>query len=121
MAVNAMKAGAIEFLTKPFNNQHLIDVVQGALEKNILDRKRELARTQVLERIHSLTTREKEVMSVVVQGKMNKVVADELGISPHTVELHRAKIMKKMQVKNLGELINCVLNNDIDLSNQMVS
>lgn len=114
MAVHAMKLGAVEFLTKPFNNQQLLDIVHSSLEKNLEKYIKRQAKQAVLDRVDSLTAREREVLASIVTGKMNKVIAADLGISPHTVELHRAKIMKKMQVRTIGELINIILSNNIN-------
>ncbi len=105
MAVRAMKAGAIDFLQKPYNDQALLDRIQLALE---LCRQRrhshgELARIQANYR--QLTPREREVAAHVVAGKANKVIAIELGLSPKTIEVHRANVMFKMRVKSLPELV----------------
>jgi len=109
MATRAMKAGAVEFLTKPFNDQTLLDSIQNAIEIDEERRKISLERDHVAERVNCLTPREYEVMECVVKGNLNKVTAYELGISPKTVELHRAKIMEKMQVKSLAQLVAMVL------------
>ncbi len=109
MATRAMKAGAVEFLTKPFNDQTLLDSIQNAID---LDAKRRLEagkREQITERINKLTPREYEVMKCVIKGNLNKVTAYELGISSKTVELHRAKIMEKMKAKSLAQLVAMVL------------
>ena len=109
MATRAMKAGAVEFLTKPFNDQALLDSIQNAIKVDAVRRKIAVERDFVAVCINELTPREYEVMQCVVKGNLNKVTADELGISPKTVELHRAKIMEKMQVKSLAELVAAVL------------
>lgn len=101
MAVRALKAGALDFIVKPFNDQNLLEQIQIALLKernssNIEDIRR---------RYKALSIREQEVMASIISGKMNKVIASELNISSKTVELHRANLMKKMQAKNLPELV----------------
>jgi len=113
MAVRAMKLGAVEFLSKPFNNQELLETVQSILE---IRQKEQIAidkRKKFLELSSRLTPREAEVVQEVVSGKLSKNIASKLGISIHTIELHRTNIMKKLEVKSLGELINLVLKNDI--------
>jgi two-component system response regulator FixJ len=105
MAIRAMKAGAIEFLTKPFNDQILLDTIQRGIKKDIEQHKNQDSRGKIASRIERLTPREREVMKLVVAGKLNKVIAGELNISAKTVELHRAKIMEKMEAKSLAELV----------------
>lgn len=110
MATRAMKAGAIDFLMKPFNDQMLLESINKAIE---LDQQRRQAKGQwqeVAQRIQRLTPRERQIMGLVVQGKLNKVIAQELTISPKTVELHRAKVMEKMGVDSLAELVARVVN-----------
>jgi FixJ family two-component response regulator len=105
MSVSAMKAGAIEFLIKPFRDQDLLDAIHRGIE---LDRERRAASTVVAElreRYGSLTPREHEVMDLVVAGRPNKQIAFELGISEITVKLHRAQVMRKMMAKSLPELV----------------
>jgi FixJ family two-component response regulator len=109
MATRAMKAGAVEFLTKPFNDQTLLDSIQNAIEVDIERRKISDEREKVAEKINTLTPREKEVMECVIKGNLNKVTAYELGISSKTVELHRAKIMEKMAAKSLAHLVAMIL------------
>lgn len=109
MATRAMKAGAVEFLTKPFNDQTLLDSIQNAIEIDTERRKVAVERDKIAERINKLTPREYEVMQCVIKGNLNKVTAYELGISSKTVELHRAKIMEKMQAKSLAQLVAMVL------------
>jgi len=112
MAVRAMKSGAVDFITKPFNDQLLLDLVQRVLLEEA-ERKEEhetvssggIGNSELLERYASLTAREREIMERVVDGKLNKQIAYELGISMKTVELHRAHVMQKMQVKSLAELV----------------
>lgn len=109
MATRAMKAGAVEFLTKPFNDQTLLDSIQNAIEIDTERRKIALERDKIADRINKLTPREYEVMQCVIKGNLNKVTAYELGISSKTVELHRAKIMEKMKAKSLAQLVAMVL------------
>ncbi|MBI3230311.1 MAG: response regulator transcription factor [Burkholderiales bacterium] len=100
MAVDALKRGAFDFFEKPFNDNKLMDRVQEALSSS-----RDAAeRAKVAERLAALSPREREVLDLILQGKLNKVVADELGISMRTVEVHRANIFDKMQVKTAVEL-----------------
>ena len=105
MAVEAMKQGALEFLQKPFREQDLVDLVNQALEKNENSHKLALQRTEIEPRIAKLTPRERQIMDMIVQGKANKVIAIDLGVSQRTVETHRTRIMRKMQAKSLAELV----------------
>ncbi len=105
MAVRAMKSGALDFLQKPYNDQVLLDRIQQALE---LCRERQRHREEVLSIQHQflqLTPREREVAGLVVAGKANKVIAQELGLSPKTIEVHRANVMVKMQAHSLSDLV----------------
>ena len=105
MAVQAMKHGALEFLQKPFREQELVDLVNQALEKNENSHKLALQRTEIEPRIAKLTPRERQIMDMIVQGKANKVIAIDLGVSQRTVETHRTRIMRKMEAKSLAELV----------------
>ena len=109
MAVKAMKKGAFDFLTKPFNNQELIDKVQLAIRANkdrtILNQKHK----KVEEKLKTLTPRETQILSAIAEGKQTKQIAASIGISINTAQIHRANLMKKMQAKSLGELINMVI------------
>ncbi len=105
MSVQAMKAGAMEFLTKPFRDQQLLDAVHQALDRNREER-RQRAEVGELHRRHAaLTLREREVMTLVVAGLLNKQVAAELGISEITVKAHRAQVMQKMGADSLATLV----------------
>lgn len=100
MAVDTLKRGAFDFFEKPFNDNKLMDRVQEALAQS----RDASAAAEVQERLASLSSREREVLDLILQGKMNKVIADQLGISMRTVEVHRAHIFDKMQVKTAVEL-----------------
>jgi len=100
-----MKAGAIEFLTKPVRHQDLLDAIQQAINRDIARRKRESAIAQLRSIYENLTAREREVMSLVVAGEANRVIASEFGISEATVKLHRGQVMRKMNAKSLVELV----------------
>jgi FixJ family two-component response regulator len=105
MTVKAMKAGAIEFLTKPVREQDLLDAVQIALDSDRSRRKREQTVAELQGRIESLTSREREVMTLVTMGRMNKQIAAEIGLSEITVKVYRHNVMKKMGAKSLADLV----------------
>jgi two-component system response regulator FixJ len=105
VAVRAMKAGALDFIEKPFSDQLLLDRIRRALEADAEFRRVHSQRATVAARLAELTPREREVMDLVIAGKANKVIASELGLSPKTVEVHRAHVMKKMQVESLADLV----------------
>jgi FixJ family two-component response regulator len=105
MSVQAMKAGAIDFLTKPFRDQDMLDAVRRAIEKDRVRRSSESALTGVRERFETLSAREREIMALVTRGLMNKQVAAEIGLSLITVKIHRGHIMKKMHAKSLADLV----------------
>lgn len=104
-AVRALQGGAVDFILKPFNNQALLDRVQRALADDARRRERMAYRAEIAARLDSLTPRELEVMRRVVDGKANKVIGLELGISEKTVEVHRSNAMQKMQARTLADLI----------------
>jgi RNA polymerase sigma factor (sigma-70 family) len=108
MAVRAMKAGAIEFLTKPFRDQDLLDAVQVALEKDRARRQQKAEITVVLERLESLTSREREVIGMVVKGMLNKEIASKIGVTENTVKVHRSRALQKMQAHSLADLVRMV-------------
>ncbi len=108
-AVRALKGGAVDFVEKPFNPQSLLDLVQQAIVRDAEIRELAARAAELAERMALLTPREQEVMELVVAGKANKVIAIDLSISERTVELHRGRIMKKMQARSLAELMRMVL------------
>ena len=105
MSVAAMKAGAIEFLTKPFRDQDLLDAVTRGIEQSWARRAETAALSDLLRRFATLSPREREVMALVCSGKMNKQIAAELQLSEITVKIHRGKVMRKMQADSLPELV----------------
>ena len=109
MAVEAMQQGAFDFLQKPFRDQDLVDRIQRALEKDRINRDELTQRSRILERLTSLTPREREVLDLIVSGKPNKIMAADLGLSQRTVEIHRARVMEKMGASSLAQLVRMTL------------
>lgn len=109
MAVEAMQAGAFDFLQKPFRDQDLIDRIQKALEKDRNNRSALSERSLIRERLESLTPRERQVLTLMSSGKPNKVMAAELGVSQRTVEIHRSRVMEKMAAASLAQLVRMAM------------
>jgi FixJ family two-component response regulator len=105
MSVRAMKAGAVEFLTKPIRHQDLLDAIQLAIERDRTRRDEESAVAKIRTGFDTLTRREREVLMLVAAGRLNKHIAAEIGISTATVKLHRGHVMRKMQAQSLAELV----------------
>jgi RNA polymerase sigma factor (sigma-70 family) len=108
MSVRAMKAGAVEFLAKPFRDQDLLDAIQIGLEKDRARRQRDAEMAVLWERFEMLTSREREVIAMVVRGMLNKQIAAELGTAENTVKVHRSRAMEKMQAQSLAELVRMI-------------
>jgi len=107
-SVSAMKAGAVDFLTKPFEAQRLLEAVRTAVAKDRTARAARAERSSIGVRMAALTPREGEVMAQVCAGRLNKQIAADLGIAEKTVKVHRARVMKKMQVSSVAELVQLV-------------
>lgn len=105
IAVQALKAGAVDFLEKPFDDELLIGAIRTALERNARDQGRQSEVATLSSRLAALTPREQEVLAALVKGDPNKTIAYDLGISARTVEVHRARVMEKMQARNLSDLV----------------
>ena len=105
MTVRAMKAGAVEFLTKPFDDQALLDAIDAAIERDRARRRDTAGLAEVQGRYRTLTERERQVMQLVVAGRVNKQIAAELGLSLVTVKVHRGQVMRKMLAKSVAELV----------------
>ena len=105
MTVRAMKSGAVEFLTKPFRDQELLDAIQQALHRDRASREQLSELHDLQERYRSLTVREREVMKLVASGMLNKQIGSELGASEHTVKIHRGQVMRKMRAGSFAELV----------------
>jgi len=108
-AVNAIKGGAVDFIPKPFGYREMLSVIEKAFRRDTELRERQARRAQIAERLATLTEREKGVLQRIIEGKANKVMAAELDISVKTVEVHRAKVMEKMGVDSVAELVQCIL------------
>ncbi|HTR07037.1 MAG TPA: response regulator transcription factor [Paraburkholderia sp.] len=105
MSVQAMKTGAVEFLAKPFRDQELLDAIQAALERNRTQRREATRVAELRKRFDALTPREREIMPLLILGRLNKQIAAELDVSEATVKVHRGQLMRKMQAKTLPELL----------------
>jgi len=105
MSVKAMKSGAVEFLTKPFRDQDLLDAIQQALQRDRMNRQEQREASQLKGRYETLSAREREVMALVVSGLLNKQIAAELGTSEITVKIHRRQVMRKMEADSLADLV----------------
>ena len=109
MAVNAMKRGAFDFIEKPVNNQHLLDLVQKAMKEDVRLARERSRKAEFDKRLSHLTPRERQVLDLICAGKPNKQIAHGLGISKRTVEVHRARVMKKIKAKSLPDLMKMVI------------
>jgi two-component system response regulator FixJ len=109
LAVRAMKAGAIDFIEKPFDDQVLIDSVRRALAQAVDAREQSSAAQAATSRIATLSARERQVLELLVAGRANKIIAHELAISPRTVEIHRAHVMEKMAARSLSDLVRAAM------------
>jgi RNA polymerase sigma factor (sigma-70 family) len=108
MTVRAMKAGAVEFLTKPFHDQDLLDAIHSALERDRGRRQQEAGLAVLRERFESLSPREREVVSMVVSGMLNKQIAAQIGTAENTVKVQRSRAMEKMQANSLADLVKMI-------------
>ena len=110
MAVEAMQHGAFDFLQKPFRDQDLLDRIQRAIAKDAELRKSLGEHERIRAHLDSLTPREREVLDLMTKGKQNKAIAQDLGVSPRTIEIHRARVMEKMGAQSVAELVHMMLN-----------
>ena len=112
MAVSALKKGAVDFIEKPFNDQDMLRLISQCLETERTQRSQRRLGADTARKLDQLTTREREVLDLIVAGRLNKQIADDLGISIKTVEVHRARVMEKMDVSSLAELVQMVMSAD---------
>lgn len=120
-AVHAIKSGAVDFIQKPFGYREMLTIIQKALQRDAESRSGRVRRTQVAARMGTLTERERAVLQRVIEGKANKVIADELAISVKTVEFHRSKVMEKMQAGSVAELVQLTLNTAAGIDSKSVN
>ena len=109
MSVRAMRAGAVDFLTKPFNNQNILAVIRAAISKDLQLRPIQAEKEALQRCLETLTPREREVFNYVIKGWLNKQIADQLGASEQTIKVHRARVMQKMQVTSVAELVQAAV------------
>jgi RNA polymerase sigma factor (sigma-70 family) len=109
MSVRAMKAGAVDFLTKPFQNKDLLTVIESALAKDLGLQSARQERDAILRRLETLTPRERQVFDLVIKGLLNKQIGGELGASEQTIKVHRGRVMEKMQVASVAELVQAAV------------
>jgi RNA polymerase sigma factor (sigma-70 family) len=109
MAVEAMQHGAFDFLQKPFRDQDLLDRIQKAIAKDAEQRESLGEHERIKAHLDSLTAREREVLDLMTEGKQNKVIAQDLGVSPRTIEIHRARVMEKMNAQSVAQLVRMML------------
>ena len=107
-SVQAMKSGALDFLTKPVNDENLLASIRAAIKKNSVARREQAELFEIRARLASLTPREQEVLDHVVTGKLNKQIADDLGVVEKTIKVHRARVMAKMKIQSVAELVRLV-------------
>lgn len=117
MAVEAMQQGALDFVQKPYREQDLLDKIEHAMDVDQRNREQLQRRQEITERIASLTPRERDVMQLMIEGRANKVIAIDLDISQRTVEIHRARVMEKLQANSLAHLVRMAMAVDPDYGN----